>query len=224
MVKIVPFHNTPKIIWLDTNIINDITDAITNKRIDADIKSRSLLLYFKLQKLVNEEKIISPFLNQRDEYINTSVYELSDSILMALGKGKQLQTYLTEYIQIKRMIKIYIENSNQFYLDKQDIPYYFEEEDKKDNKFRDNLGFKRTILQTGANKEGIDRENEKFFDFLKRRKEELSKHNKKFDEVLHEELLSRKNLFESTIKQIKEEYGYIKTDFDYLTLDRKSVV
>ena len=54
MVKIVPFHNTPKIIWLDTNIINDITDAITNKRIDADIKSRSLLLYFKLQKLVNE--------------------------------------------------------------------------------------------------------------------------------------------------------------------------
>ncbi|MDP3900069.1 MAG: hypothetical protein Q8Q23_03235 [bacterium] len=217
MIEIIPFHNNPKIIWLDTNVINDMTDFIMCKPIDKIKKYRASILLEKLQALVNADKIICPFLKQRDEYISTDVSEMSDTILMYLSKGKQLKTYLTENLQMKRMMKLYLEKGNRFNMEKQDIPYYYEESEEARKKSKERYGLSVTVLLTGGNKEILDRENEYLFNFLKKRKEELSQQNKTFDEVLCEELSSSSMLFDSGVKKIKKEFGYVKTNFEYLS-------
>lgn len=217
MIKIKPYHHTPKIIWLDTNVINNIADAFTKKR-NVDINKKVIKLYSKLKDLVDKNIIICPFLKQRDEYISTNVYDKSDEILLNLGRGKQLKTYLTSDSQIKRMLRLYFENGSEFYLDKNDIPYYGSEKEKKSrNEYK--KGFSVIILQTGQNKDGIDKQNDKLADHLGRRKEYIIQNNKGFDDVFTEERQARKSCFKNTIDKIINTRGYIFTSFEYLSFD-----
>lgn len=210
MIKIIPFHNTPKIVWLDTNVINDIADAVVNKKMDKMEKSRALFLYSVLKKLVKEEKIICPFLSQRDEYIDTDVDEICDLILMELGKAEQLKSLCVGRIQTKRMLKMYLGNKTDFYFKKDDIFYYKEE--LNENNLLEIYGFKFNImyLHSGRNKEISNEDNEKIYEIFKKRKHDVQSNKMKFNEVLKEELLSQKNLFDKGLIAIQEFTG--KTD------------
>lgn len=209
MIKIIPFHNTPKIVWLDTNVINDIADAVINKKMNKMEKSRALFLYSVLKKLVKEEKIICPFLSQRDEYIDTDVDEICDSILMELGKGEQLKSLCVEIIQIKRMLKMYLENKTDFYFKKDDIFYYKKEPNKND--LLEFHGFKFNImyLHSGGDKEILNENNEKIYEIFKKRKDDVQNSKIKFKKVLKEELLSQKNLFDKGLIYNQEFIGKI---------------
>lgn len=148
MIKLNPFQYDPKIVWLDTNVINDIADAFCNEKNSENQQYN--FLYTKLKDLVDKNKIICPFLKQRDEYINTDKYETCDRILLNLGKGKQLKTYLTEYSQINRMLEIYINKRDEFCFLKSDIPFYGDMKDGYNKK--SNLNFSVVMLQSGQKK------------------------------------------------------------------------
>ena len=209
MIKIIPYHHSPKIVWLDTNIINDIADALLGKKQNNPI----LDLYKTLLGLVNNEKIICPFLKQRDEYIKSDTSEKCDEILLNLGKGKQLKTYKTALSQIERMLNSYIRNENSFCLDKNDIPYY-----GKNDKDNHNVshGISVVVLLSGQNKEGIDKDNARLIDYLKRRKEFILANQLPKQKVLADETLARSQIFDNSINQIRADYGCIFIDFEYL--------
>lgn len=219
MINIKSYFHSPKIVWIDTNVVNDFADFFVGKDINNTEKQRTLSLYSKLQELVDRNKIICPFLNQRDEYINTGVYAMCDEVLLKLGKGKQLKTYLTTHCQIKRMLKLYIENRSEFYLEKSDVPFYYENNNKNDNNKENDLDFSIIVLQTGQNKEGKDKINGKLINHLTRRKEYIAQNNFNKDKVLKEEMFVRKTIFENAIKEIKNIYGHIFINFDYLSFD-----
>ncbi|MEA3464175.1 MAG: hypothetical protein U9R14_03835 [Patescibacteria group bacterium] len=214
MIKIIPFHSTPKIVWLDTNIINNIADAVANKKMNEIEESRALSLYLILKKLVKEEKIICPFLIQRDEYIDTDVNEICDLILMELGKGEQLKSLSVGRTQTKRMLKMYLENKTDFYFKKDDIFYYKEEPNEND--LLETHGFKFNImyLHSGGDKEISNEDNKKIYEFFKRRKNDIQNNKMKIKEVLKEELLSQKTRFVKAIKEINDLFGFLKTDFN----------
>lgn len=214
MIKIIPFHNAPKIVWLDTNIINDIADAVANKKMNEIKKSRALSLYLLLKKLVKNEKIICPFLIQRDEYIDTDVNEICDSILMELGKGKQLKSLCVGRTQTERMLKVYLDNKTDFYFEKEDIFYH--KKNPNENNLLELHGFKFNIvyLHSGGDKEISNEDNKKIYEFLKKRKDDIHSNKIKFEAVIKEELLSQKTLFDQAVDEIKDLYGFLKTDFN----------
>ena len=65
-------------------------------------------------------------------------------------------------------------------------------------------------LHSGLNKEISNEDNEKIYEIFKKRKHDVQSNKMKFNEVLKEELLSQKNLFDKGLIAIQEFTG--KTD------------
>lgn len=216
MIKYKKEKSKPELIWLDTNVVLEMAYTFTGKKPNHTNKDRAVSLYKLFQDKVNSGEILCPFLNQRDEYINKDVYEVCDSILMSLSKGKQLKTYITANTQIKKMMGIYLNKGNVFELSRSDTPFYHE--DKKDylekkRKSEEKYGLSVTVLLSGQNKEGNDKETRFLFDFFQQRKDFIQKEKMSYEQVYNEELLSKKLELKQSIEKVKSLYGEMKIDF-----------
>lgn len=121
-IKIKKYNHNPPIVWIDTNVIIDI-----GKEFRAKTHGRAREIYDKLVNLVEKEKIIVPFVYQRDEYINADdeSVDLYDNILMKLSTGKQVRIVRSHIVfkQIERAMEAYILGNDELFLESGDIFY-----------------------------------------------------------------------------------------------------
>lgn len=177
---------------------------------------RGRRLFNSLKHKVGENRIICPFVFQRNEYFtffDKVKNKKCDDVLLSLSKGKQV-TIVVESIfreQFKRMASIYLKNlTNPFHID-----FWFNEEDILNPKFNaesnleKTLGIKLVVLLSGflhPNQKEVDANLLKFF---KKRKEQIKEKKLTKEQVFEEE--KRGRLFdliendETRIKRYKTE-------------------
>lgn len=123
-----PYEHEPPIVWLDTNIINEIVDALKGKTKDGERTKNILLLYGLLRKLVREKKIVCPFSGQRTEYGDTNDSGLADDVLLELSGGFQVSTWKVDVVQQQRMVELFLNGTHEFELFDNDLRYREEKE------------------------------------------------------------------------------------------------
>lgn len=194
-------HNPP-IVWLDTNIVNDITDAIySNDRLNPDVKQRFRDLHDLLQKKVNEGKIVCPFLGQRSEYIDGKVADKSDDILLNLNRGFQISGWQLDQVHIKRMMKLFLASESEFSFSDRDLTYYERNEEESDSPIQ--------VIFLRERSERLRRN--KLYEDLKRRKQEVK--NLDFTTVYRQEYLGRLQALKISVTKVCELYGRFTTNF-----------
>lgn len=196
------YEHNPPIVWLDTNVINEITDALLDKPgRDRDIY---IGLYKFLRRKVGENKIICPFWGQRTEYSDGKHMEVSDNILLELSSGFQVTRWQLENIHIKRMLRVFLNQEYEFELKDSDL--VSEKRKQQDKKYK-NSPLSVVILLEKSQK--LDRNF--LLNNFNRRKEEVS--GMTYEQVLKEEYLGRPLALAQSVLAVEDVYGSFKIDF-----------
>lgn len=195
------YEHTPKIIWLDTNIIINIRDSVKNKTED-----KFLTLFKLLKEKVGNGKIICPFSGQRSEYSQGDSLEESDDVLLELSKGFQVSMWQIRQEQVKTMIRCFLDKNNEFIFKDTDLVFKKEERTKSRNDF----GFEVVVLREKTKRP----QREFLLKDLIRRKEEVKKLNLSYEELLRSEQDAGKYALQISINKNIEQYGYLNLDFD----------
>lgn len=203
MVNIIykQYLHTPPIVWLDTNVIINMRDALVSKSLTAQQKIFFDLYNILLQK-VDDNKIICPFLGQRNEYSEGDHLIESDDILLKLSKGFQISGWRISDAQFGRMLENFINNKEEFELLKDDF------DTPLNSKLNSKL--KIIILQEGSQKDNRT----KLFQYLTKRKQEIKSLNLNYDEIYNEEYKARELALDISVKAVKDHYKYFKLDFN----------
>jgi len=206
------YQNKPPIVFLDTNVIIEMANGLLSD----DKSHRGRKLFNSLNRKVGENKIICPFVFQRDEYFtffDKVKNKKCDDVLLSLSKGKQV-TIVAENIfraQFKRMASIYLKNFTNL----SPINFWFEEEDILNLKFNAEsnlekiLGVKLFVFLSGIPYPNQKEINTNLFKFFKKRKKQIKEKKLTKEQVFEEEKRGRLfNLVENdeiTIKRYKSE-------------------
>lgn len=139
-LKYLPYKHNPPIVWLDTNIINEIVDALKGKTKDNIRRESILRIYSLLSILVEQKKIICPFSGQRTEYGKTDDSEIADDVLLRISNGFQVSGWKVAVAQTERVVNAFCDKSEAFSFRDSDLKY--KDDVEPDNEF----GFKVVIL------------------------------------------------------------------------------
>jgi len=205
-IKYKEYSHNPPLIWLDTNIVIGIRDALSlSSKQTLKNKKEFIRLFNILKTKVDENKILCPFLGQRTEYSDGDHLENSDQILMDLSKGFQISGWQIRQVQVKRMLECFLKNKSQFNFTDSDLLYNKEKYEPKENK----IPFRIVILN-----EKSKRSDRNFlFNDLKRRKKEVSDLGLTYSQVLKSEQEAAIPVLQISINKIIKHYGYLNMDF-----------
>jgi len=195
-----PLINNPKLVWLDTNVVINIKNALKT----GDKQIREYRLYTHLKKLVSEGKILCPIMYQRDEYIeyhNDQDKGILDEILLTLSKGKKATIVFNNIhdIQFERMLKVFKEKGNEFWFEDKDI-FLEQKPSSKD------LLIDVVIMVTSYKAPNQGEIDNKLLDDFKRRKEEISKIGLSFEQTRKSEMSSGKINFNTPLQDLIASY------------------
>ncbi len=200
-ISYIKYEHTPKIVWLDTNIIINIRDSLKNKTED-----KFLTLFELLKEKVQDGKIICPFSGQRSEYSQGDSLEESDDILLQLSKGFQVSMWQIRQEQVKTMIRCFLDNNNEFIFKDTDLVFKKEERTKSRNDF---------VFEVVVLREKTKRPQREFLlKDLIRRKEEVKNLNLSYEELLRSEQDAGKYALQISINKNIEQYGYLNLNFN----------
>lgn len=200
--------------FLDTNVIIEMADGL----LSGDKSHRGTRLFNSLNYKVRDNKIICPFVFQRNEYFtffDKVKNKKCDDILLSLSKGKQV-TIVVENIfraQFKRMASIYLKNRSSL----SSINFGFNEEDifnpgfNTESDLEKTLGVKLIVLLSGflyPNQKKVDANLLKLF---KKRKKQIQTEKLTKKQVFEEE--KRGRLFD-LIKSDEDRVNYYKSEIN----------
>lgn len=213
MISYKKFNSSPKIIFLDTNFLNEIVHNFTREKIKRNQKIEKL--YEVLQEKVINGKIICPFLHQRSEYYSTKKREIADDILVRLSKGNQIRSYITPIKQMERAVEHYLNKSTEINFTWEDI---LRKPDgvKKENPY----GIEVVVLWKYDKPEEHKAKKELLSDHMTRRKDLLSRmdgtYEDKFNKIYNEEVSARKIMFIQAMSDSIKQFGGIPK-YQYMT-------
>jgi len=208
------YQNKPPVVFLDTNVVIEMADGL----LSGNKLHRGTKLFNSLNYKVKKNKIICPFVFQRDEYFtffDKVKNKKCDDILLSLSKGKQV-TIVVENIfraQFKRMASLYLKNyrnlpSVNFEFNKEDI---FDSRLNAESDLEKTLGLKVTVLISGhpyPNQKNIDSNMLKLF---KKRKRQIQTEKLTKKQVFEEE--KRGRLFD-LIQRDEDRVNYYKSEIN----------
>jgi hypothetical protein len=188
------FENNPPIVFLDTNTVIEMANGL----LLGEKSHRGLILFNFLTDKVKHNKIICPFVFQRDEYFtyfDKRKNKKCDDVLIALSKGKQV-IIATEKIfeaQFKRMASLYLGNpenheSAEFFCNTNDI---FDARCNSKSKLEKSFGIKIVVLISGfllPNQKQID---QNLLKLLQKRRKEIRLNNLNKEQVFWQEKRGR---------------------------------
>ncbi len=185
--------NKPKLVWLDTNVVVSIKNALKS----GNKELREYRLYQGLRNAQKRGDLICPIVYQRDEYSrhhSESEKNSCDTLIVELSHGVKF-SMVTEHIfirQFERMLEVYRDQKNEFELEASDV--LLEDTSKK------SAPFQVVVLTTGyvaPNQDDID--NYLITDF-KRRKTEVRDLKLSYEQIRKSELSSRKIAYNRPIE------------------------
>lgn len=208
------FKHNPPLVFIDTNAIIEMATGLLSK----NSSHRGTILFNYLLNQVKSNRIICPFVFQRDEYFtyfNKTKNKKCDDVLIALSKGKQV-TIVTEKIfkvQFQRMASLYLKdpknpNSAVFHFIDSDI---FDARFNSDSDLERTLGIKIIVLLSGfllPNQKQIDQNLLKIFE---KRKKQIKSDKLTKEQIFNEE--KRGRLYD-LVKRDDERVKYYKSEID----------
>lgn len=197
------YSHRPPIVWLDTNVVIGIRDALSNTSKQELDKIKFLKLYKVLKEKVDKNEIICPFSGQRTEYSDGDHIEESDNILLDLSKGFQVSQWQLRQVQVKRILECFLKKEDEFYFSDSDLVYRERETENIVSPF------KIVILNEKSKRDN----KELLFADLERRKREVKNLGMTYDQVYKSEYDAAISVLQQSIDRVISKYGYLKTDF-----------
>lgn len=208
------FKHNPPLVFLDTNAIIEMADGLLSE----NESHRGVKLFDSLIEKVQSDKIICPFVFQRNEYFTYFDKEKNkkcDDVLLKLSKGKQVTIAIERVFknQLKRMAGLYLDNpagfnSEIFYFKETDI---FDEKFNSESDLEKSLGVKIVVLLSGFILPNQRQVEENLVKLFEKRKKQITFYRLTKEQVFNEERRGR--LFD-LVKDDKDRIEYYKKEID----------